>query len=84
MYQVQVKRRDGWDRAMDFESYREAVDQADLLHGRVAVKSTGFPDEAAHTYAVAYQGFEGDYGDWRRLNDAERDDYEHGAGPCTS
>ena len=36
-------------------------------------------DAEAHRWAVANQGFEGDYLAWTTLDDEEREEYEDGA-----
>lgn len=78
MYHVEVQAIDGWTRHTSWESYRDAVDQADMVHGRVTLAS-GATDREAHAYAHTHQGFGGNYEEWQRLDDAERDAYERGA-----
>ena len=80
MYAVEVNAVGGWTRHSEHTSYRDAVNQADLVHGRIVVAATELSDKAAHRHAVRNQGFQGDYADWQRLEDQERDEYEAGAG----
>jgi len=40
MYTVEVKAIGGWTRHSDHDSYGDAVDQADLVHGRVVDRET--------------------------------------------
>ena len=71
-----------WYRHSAFRSYRDAVDQADLAHGRVIVGESGkgcMTDAEAHRWAVANQGFDGDYISWSNQDDEERSEYEDGA-----
>lgn len=77
-YTVQIEAGDGWTRHSAWDSYRDAVDQADLVHGRI-ITPGGATDEHAHRYAVSVQGFVGDYAEFQCLADADRDRYEHGA-----
>lgn len=56
------------------ESYRDAIDQADMIRGEVAGNKKAFE------WAVANQGFTGSYEDWCGLDDDEREEYEVGAG----
>lgn len=79
MYRVEVRANDGYTTHSDHDSYKDAVDQADMVHGRVVVAETGLPDEDAYGHALANQGFLGTYEDWQGLDDAERDEYERGA-----
>ena len=77
-YQVTVKAGDGWTNHSEHESYRDAVDQADMVHGRVFC-GTGLSDEAAWKWARDNQGFTGDYAEWTAQDDDERGEYELGA-----
>ena len=77
-YTVEVKAIGGWTRHSEHESYRAAVDQADMVHGRVMVGDE-MSDESAWRYAVANQGFEGDFAAWQTQDDDERAEYETGA-----
>ena len=79
-YRVEVKAIGGWEAHSTHESYRDAVDQADMVHSRVVVATTGYSDERAWKYAVAEQGFGGDFAAWQSLDDEERNAYEFGAG----
>jgi precorrin-6x reductase len=79
-YEVTVKSHDGWTLHSQHSSYREAVDQADMVHGRVML-ATGMTDVAAWRYAVVHQGFDGNYAAWSAQNDDERAAYEIGANP---
>ena len=40
MYTVEVKAIGGWTRHSEHDSYCDAVDQADLVHGRVVDRET--------------------------------------------
>lgn len=72
-YTVEVQAIGGWTRHSEHESYRDAVDQADMVHGRVV------GDYAAWQWAVAHQGFVGDYAAWQSQDDDERAAYDAGA-----
>jgi len=78
MYQVQVAAIDGWTDHSEHASYRDAVDQADMIHGRV-VTPVGATDREAWERAVAEQGYLGTFGEWQRQDDEERAEYEDGA-----
>jgi len=67
-----------WCRHSDYQSYRDAADQSDIVHGRI-VCGTGLSDCAAWEYAVASQGFTEDYNSWTAQDDDERAEYETGA-----
>lgn len=70
MYAVEVKTIDGMTTHSTHDSYRDAVDQADMVRGLVA------GDHAAWKYAVSQQGFDGDYAAWQSQDDDERAEYE--------
>lgn len=72
-YRVEVKAVAGWTTHSEHESYREAVDQADMVHGRVA------GDEDAWKWATQNQGYTGTFADWQAMDDGERAEYEAGA-----
>lgn len=78
MYAVEVKAIGGWTRHSEHGSYRAAVDQSEMVHGRVMC-GTGLSDESAWKYAVAQQGYDGTYADWSGMDDEERQEYETGA-----
>ena len=78
MYTVEVKVSNEWIRHSDWDSYREAVDQSDMVRGRV-VLATGATDEYAWRWARDNQGFEGDFLTWQAQDDEERQEYENGA-----
>ena len=80
MYTVQIKVGGEYTLHSTHESYRDAVDQADMVRGRVVVAATGLPDESAWKYAVSHQGFEGDFAEWQSIDDEDRSEYEVGAG----
>jgi len=80
MYTVQVKVDGEYTTHSTHASYRDAVDQADMVHGRVIVAATGYPDEKCWEHAVAAQGFDGDFAEWQSMDDEERSEYEYGAG----
>ena len=61
------------DRHSTHQSYRDAVDQADMIRGEVQ------GDAAAWDYARLYQGFSGDFAEWQSQDDDERHEYEMGA-----
>jgi len=73
MYRVEVKTSGEYTTHSTHDSYRDAVDQAGMVRGRVA------GDEAAWKYAVAEQGFTGDFAEWQSQDDDERAEYECGA-----
>lgn len=73
MYQVEVKAIGGWTTHSAHNSYRDAVDQAGMVGGRVV------GDEAAWKYAVASQGCDLTYAEWTAQDDDERAEYEAGA-----
>lgn len=79
-YAVQVRSDGGYTIYSTHESYRDAVDQADMVCGRVVIAATGYTDERAWEYAVSSQGFAGDFADWQAMDDDERDEFEIGAG----
>ncbi len=78
-YLVEVKSVDGYTTHSDYDSYRDAVDQADLVGGRVVIAATGATDESAWRHASREQGFDGDFAAWQAQDDAERQEYENGA-----
>ena len=80
MYTVQVKVGGEYTHHSTHESYRDAVDQADMVRGRVVVAATGYSDEKAWKYAVSEQGFAGNFAEWQSQDDDERNEYEVGAG----
>lgn len=59
-------------------SYRDAVDQADMIHGWVT-SATGISDKRAWTFAVANQGCELTWDQWQSQDDDEREQWELGA-----
>ena len=73
MYTVEVKAIGGPTTHSTHDSSRDAVDQADMVSGRVV------GDAAAWKYAVAEQGFTGDFLEWQSQDDDERAEYESGA-----
>jgi len=73
MYHVEGQSVAGWTLHSEHESFREAVDQADMVRGRVA------GEEKAHAWATANQGFTGDFAEWTSQDDEERAEYESGA-----
>lgn len=72
-YEVEVKVSGEWTHHSNHQSYRDAVDQADMVRGRV----TG--DEAAWKWARDNQGFHGDFAAWQSQDNDERSEYEAGA-----
>ena len=72
-YIVEVKSIGGWTTHSTHASYREAIDQADMVHGRVA------RDGTAWHYARQCQGCELTYEEWRAQDDDDREQYERGA-----
>lgn len=60
-------------------SYRDAVDQADMVHGEVIIPATGISDKWAWTLAVAGQGCELSWNEWQAQDNDERDEWELGA-----
>ena len=71
-------RHEVWSRHSSPRSYRDAVDQADMVGGRVTIND-GITDKEAHRWAVTDQGYEGDYLSWSNQDDKERAEYEDGA-----
>ncbi len=83
MYRVEVPVWENkWTLHSVHESYEDAVWQSDTVHGRI-VCGTGLTDEEAWRYASIHQGYDGTYDDWTRQENEEREQYEHGANPCT-
>lgn len=78
MYIVKVKAIGGYTTHSQHESYRDAMDQADMIHGTVE-SDTGMSDEACWRYAVSSQVFDGDFAAWQTQDDEERAEYELGA-----
>lgn len=72
-YTVEVRAIDGWTRHSEHESYGAAVNQADLVHGRVA------GDRDAWEWARRNQGCTLSWDEWQGQDDSERDEYEAGA-----
>lgn len=79
MYAVQVKVGGEYTLHSTHVSYRDAVDQADMVHGRVIVEATGYTDEKCWKYAVAEQGFAGDFSSWQSQDDDQRASFECGS-----
>lgn len=80
---VEVRATDCWTLHSTCDTWRDAVDQADMVHGRI-VCPTGLRDRDAWQYAVRQQGFAGDYDAWTSLDDEERAEYEFGASGGTA
>jgi len=81
MYTVEVKDVGGeYILHSTHESYRDAVDQADMVHGRVVLTATGLSDKKAWIHAVSEQGFTGDFAAWQGQDDEDRNAFEVGAG----
>ena len=59
-------------------SYRDAVDQSDMVHGWV-VTAAGISDQRAWRAAVANQGCELTWSEWQSQDDEEREEWELGA-----
>lgn len=78
MWKVEVKSVDGWTHHSEHELYKDAVDQADMVHGRV-ITPGGATDKEAWEWAVATQGFRGNFTAWMGQDDEERNEYEAGA-----
>jgi len=75
-------RHEVWGYHSSHKSYREAVDQSDMVHGRVIVGEGGtgcMTDKEAHQWAVENQGYDGDYLAWSHQDDEDRAEYEDGA-----
>jgi hypothetical protein len=62
-----------------YVSYSKAVAAAESTGLPILITATGATDRSAWQYARLEQSFDGDYADWLRLDDAERDEYEFGA-----
>jgi len=64
----------------EHDSFRDAIDQADMVHGIVWCGCDAqMTDMEAWKYAVKCQGFTGDYAEWSAQDDDERNAYELGA-----
>ena len=73
-YTVSVRTATGeWTTHSTHSSYRDAVDQADLVHGRVDGEACN------HGWAVAQQGCHLSYEEWLAQDDDERAEWEAGA-----
>lgn len=70
-----VKTKDG---DSTHKSYRDAIAREDMIHG-ILITPGGATNEEAFKYASRHQGFEGDFSEWRTLDDEERDSFEIGA-----
>ena len=62
-----------WTIHSEHNSFRDAVDQADMVHGRVR------GEDFAYRWAKSDQGFTGTFDEWMAQDDEERDQYENGA-----
>jgi hypothetical protein len=62
-----------------FNSYRDAVDQSDMIHGSVTVCPNGVKDRWCWELAVANQGCELTWDEWTAQQDDERAEWEMGA-----
>lgn len=60
-------------------SYRSAVDQADMIQGEVRITATHLSDYLAWALAVANQGCELSWKEWKAQDDDEREEWELGA-----
>lgn len=60
-------------------SYRSAVDQADMIQGEVRITVTHLSDYLAWALAVANQGCELSWKEWKAQDDDEREEWELGA-----
>lgn len=78
MFSVEVKAIGGWTTHSTHAGYRDAVDQADLVGGRVLCND-GKTDEQAWKHAVQHQGYDGDFTSWQSQDDDERGEYEAAA-----
>ena len=81
-YGIEVRTTDGWTTHSIDLSYRDAIDQADMMGGRVRL-STGLLDTEAHAYAVRACGCELSYAEWSAQDDAERAEWESAANPAS-
>lgn len=59
-------------------SYRDAVDQADMIHGQVLL-ATGLSDRDAWKWAVRHQGCGLSWEEWTGQDNEEREGWELGA-----
>ena len=73
MYTVQVNAN-----PTVYSSYRDARDQADMVHGQVFV-ATIYSDRDAWRHATMYQGCVLDWESWQCQDDDERSTWEQGA-----
>ncbi len=78
MYKVEVKSVAGWTLHSEHQSYRDAVDQADMVHG-IVITPGGCSDEQAWRWACQNQGYDGTFADWQSLDNDERAEFEMGA-----
>lgn len=74
MYKVKVRSLTGWVTHSSFSSYGCAVDQADLVHGKIQDPS-GQWDQLAWSKACTENRFEGSYAAWQLLEDSDRDQF---------
>lgn len=79
-YGIEVRTTDRWTTHSIDLSYRDAIDQADMMGGRVRL-STGLLDTEAHKYAVRACGCELSYDEWSAQDDDERAEWESAANP---
>ena len=86
--QSRTRPRDSvWEVHSWHSSYSEAIDQSDMIGGRVSIgyidewdeANIGITDKSAYEYATKECGFDGGFGRWRTQDDAERDAWEQGA-----
>jgi len=78
-YTVEVSVGGEWILHSEHGSYRDAVNQSDMVHGRTWCPS-GRTDRKAHSWARSVQGCDLDWSEWRGQDDDERAEYEYGAG----
>lgn len=82
MYRVEITTDGQTSLHSSFDSYRDAIDQADMVHGEVYVINS-FGDAISNKdcwrYACDEQGYNETYLSWCCLDDDERSEYESGA-----
>jgi len=78
-YTVEVSVGGEWTLHSEHGSYRDAVNQSDMVHGRVLCPG-GMTDRQAHAWARSVQGCDLNWSEWCGQDDDERAEYEFGAG----
>lgn len=74
-YRVMVKAVEGRVIHSEWESYREAINQSDMVRGDVYT-AMGHSDRYCFDWSKKHQGYEGTYDEWRSMDDEERNEFE--------